>query len=321
MKTKIKSKVKNKKIVIVFIIILLILIIFLKNKITIEGKNSNHKEINKNNVETLETSKIPEKNNISSKIDLNHLQENESSFGKLDVPVYKKSEKDIYIPILIYHAFDTEIPNNSLAGLFTKPETFENAILTLKENGYTFITLEDLEKYNNGTIGLPEKNILITMDDGWLGCYTYAYPISKKYNVPATIFMINDLVENEAYFSWEQAKEMYESGLVKLGVHGKGHLDCSTLSKSTLISGYNYTYNKICEVTGDKVQKIMAYPSGSSNSNTISWLKNEGFNIQVQTKYGTVNKSSNLNLTDLGRVRAEQSSGKSILNKIEKGKK
>ena len=67
---------------------------------------------------------------------------------------------------------------------------------------------------------------------------------------------------------------------------------------------------------GESIQKIMAYPAGKSSKDTIKWLKEIGFEIQVQTKYGTVNKSRNLDLTDLGRIRGERATGKEILNAI-----
>ena len=251
--------------------------------------------------------KSEEENNVSKKIDF---------LKDIDVPVYKKNEKDIKIPILIYHAFSTPIPEEDIYKLFSNQANFEENVKTLLDEGYTFITLEDLYKYNNGEIGLPEKVIIITMDDGWLGNYTEAFPILKKYNVPATIFIVNKLVGTEDYFSWEQAKEMYDTGLVKIHCHGYYHIEYSSVGKEKLISDYEKSHKEIEENLGEKVQKIMAYPAGKSSENTIKWLKEIGFEIQVQTKYGTVNKSRNLDLTGLGRVRAERATGKQILATI-----
>ena len=60
----------------------------------------------------------------------------------------------------------------------------------------------------------------------------------------------------------------------------------------------------------------MAYPAGSHNENTVKWLKEIGFEVQVLTKYGTVNKSKTLNMTDIGRIRGELASGTQLLNTI-----
>ena len=254
------------------------------------------------------------------KIDLNNLSDDEASFGKLDEPVYKIGEKNLKLPILIYHGFSTPLPEGDVYKLMCTKDNFEGQITTLKDAGFTFITLEDLYKYKKGYIGLPEKTVAITMDDGWLGNYTEAFDIIKKYNVPATIFIVENLVGTEGYFSWEQAKEMYDSGLVKIHVHGRKHISATGYSKEKLIEDYNYTHELIEEKLSAKIQKIMAYPAGDSSADTIKWLKEAGFEVQVQTKYGTVNKSNSLDLTGLGRIRAERASGSSILKTINASK-
>ena len=154
------------------------------------------------------------------------------------------------------------------------------------------------------------------MDDGWSGCYTEAFGVLKKYNVPATIFIINNYVGGDAYITWEQAKEMFDSGLVKIHTHGLYHNDCTTLSKESLIEEYDSAHKQIEHVMGEDVQRIMAYPSGAHNANTIKWLKEIGYEIQVLTKYGTVNKSRTLDMTDIGRIRGELATGKQLLNTI-----
>lgn len=231
--------------------------------------------------------------------------------------MYKKNEKNIKIPILIYHNFRTPIPyKEDIYKLFSSEENFEENVKTLLDNGYTIITLEDLYKYNKGEIGLPEKVVIITMDDGQVGCYTDAFPVLKKYNVPATIFIVNTLVGTEDYFSWEQAKEMYATGLVQIHCHGYNHSAYDSVTKEKLISDYNKSHKEIEEHMEEKIQKIMAYPAGKSSANTVKWLKEIGFEVQVQTRYGTINTSKDLNLTNLGRIRGERATGEELVNII-----
>ncbi len=288
----------------IFILILEMVFVLCSKIMLLKRANS----VSKN--EFSDTPKI-EKNEISEQIP----QENLLTVSNL--PVYRIHEKNISIPILIYHGFQTPTPKDDTYQLFSTQERFEENVTTLLNNGYSFITLEELYQYKNGEIGLPEKVVLITMDDGWIGNYLEAFPILQKYHIPATIFIVYDLVGKPGYFTWEQAKQMYDSGLVKLHCHGKSHIDYTKVSKTKLISDYNQTHQKIEEVVGEKVQKIMAYPSGKCTENTKKWLKNEGFEIQVLTKYGTLNKSRNLDLTSLGRIRAEQATGKMLLKNMQ----
>jgi len=83
------------------------------------------------------------------------------------IPTYKINEKNINIPILIYHEVTTNLPKNDIYDLYILASRFEENIVTLLDAGYTFITFDDLYYYYNGEIGLPEKVVLITSDDGW----------------------------------------------------------------------------------------------------------------------------------------------------------
>lgn len=308
-----KRKINKER---VFIAILFVVIIVVSIRLIIKGSNKTvetvsgqlEEKIQKEEQSDDKKEEKKEEVQVSKKIDF---------LEKVKEPVYKKNEKDIKIPILIYHNFRTPIPYEAdIYKLFSSEENFDENVKTLLDAGYTFITLEDLYQYNQGQIGLPEKVIIITIDDGQIGCYTDAFPVLKKYQVPATIFIVNQLVGTEDYFSWEQAKEMYDTGLVKIHCHGYSHSEYSSVGKEKLISDYTKSHQEIEEHMGEKVQKIMAYPAGKSSENTIKWLKEIGFEVQVQTKYGTVNKSRNLDLTRLGRIRGERATGKQILSAI-----
>lgn len=280
----------------------------------------------KTNQNTQTVSSVPIENNVEKNDMVYYIIPKRTNnkinyLAKVTQPVYKKNEKDIKIPIIIYHAFSSEIPKDDIYKLFSTGKRFEENITTLLKEEYTFITLEDLYKYNKGEIGLPEKVCILTMDDGWLGCYSEAFPVLKKYKVPATIFMVNDLVGTPGYFSWEQAKEMYYSGYVKLHIHGKSHINYASVNKEKLISDYTTAHAELEEKMGEEIQKIMAYPAGGSSANSIKWLKEIGFEIQVLTKYGTVNKSRDLDLTNLGRIRGERATGTKLLNIIKNADK
>jgi len=318
-----RRKKENKKSTLVIFLVLVLLIVVAMFVNAIINPKGDENAVNSNNTVASNLVQEPvQEESIENTIDRNNLAEDEASFGELTVPVYKIEEKSIKIPLLIYHGFSTPEPTaeEDVYKLMCTEDRFEDQITTLLNAGYTFLTLEDIYKYDKGLIGLPEKNVTITMDDGWEGNYTEAFDIIKKYKVPATIFIVEDLVGTPGYFTWEQAKEMYDSGLVKIHVHGRKHVDATQYSKKNLIADYNHAHEAIEEALGTEIPKIMAYPAGASNENTIAWLEEAGFEVQVQTKYGTVNKSSSLDLTGLGRIRAEKTSGASILRTIESAK-
>ena len=74
--------------------------------------------------------------------------------ANVTTPMYKKNEKDIKIPIIIYHAFATPAPAEDIYKLYSTGPRFEENVSTMLNDGYTFISLEELYKYNKGNSNL-----------------------------------------------------------------------------------------------------------------------------------------------------------------------
>lgn len=213
---------------------------------------------------------------------------------------YFKGEKNLRIPILLYHEITEEAPERSMAYMHTTKENFEKQIAGLLEYGYTVISYNDLIAYNNGEKALPEKVVLIDFDDGYVGNYLYAFNIIKKYNVPISIYVVDDLVGTPGYFNWEQAKEMSDSGLVSINTHGKTHIFYNKESKETLVNHIEYAHSVIEKNLGKSVTKVFTYPYGAYTDEELDALKQSGF-IQNLTN-DEINNSNSLNLYGLSRI-------------------
>jgi peptidoglycan/xylan/chitin deacetylase (PgdA/CDA1 family) len=68
---------------------------------------------------------------------------------------------------------------------------------------FNVITFKDLVEYRKKG-KLPKNPLIITFDDGYRDNYTNAYPILKKYRLPATIFLTTDYIENKDIFWWDK---------------------------------------------------------------------------------------------------------------------
>ena len=127
--------------------------------------------------------------------------------------LYNKTRKN-FVLCLMYHSIDSE---KNKGGIFV--DEFEEHIKWIKDKK-TF----KMEELKGLDYTLPPNSILITVDDGYKNNYTLAFPILKKYNIKATIFLNTKFIEkDEAYLNWDEIREMYESGLIDFQLHTHSH--------------------------------------------------------------------------------------------------
>ena len=196
----------------------------------------------------------------------------------------------------------------------TTKETFENQLKGLKDYGYNFITYNDLQRFKNKEIKLRKNSCIVTFDDGLKGVYENAYPIAKKYNIPFTMFVITDKMEQEGCINWQEAKEMQDSGLVTIASHSTNHPEFTGLTVEETIQNVNESYKVIEEKLGKQQNKIFTYPYGLYTEEQVKELKKQGY-IQNLTD-NKINKSHKLDLSRLHRCYPLSDSTDKILLKI-----
>lgn len=184
------------------------------------------------------------------------------------------------IPILMYHNINPSYsPDRALVEM-TQDE-FKDQMTALLQNDYTPITLYDYMDWNQGKKELPEKPVIITFDDGYLNNYTHAFPIIKELKIPITIFVITGrmgMSDGVVYphFTWEQAKEMENSGLVHIESHTHLHSDFNFTDYNSMILELRtskYLFKKYM----NKDVKFLAYPYGHFNDEVKIQAEKAGY--------------------------------------------
>ncbi len=120
--------------------------------------------------------------------------------------------------VLTYHAVDKKI----LGPISLTPDLFERHMEYLRYMGFHPITPELLRKFMEGKEDVPDNAVLITFDDGYENFYKNAYPILKKFHIPAINFIIVSKIGKNGAFphlKWDEMKEMLKSGLIYFGSH------------------------------------------------------------------------------------------------------
>lgn len=111
------------------------------------------------------------------------------------------------VVILLYHRVG---PREDIwPSLSIKPQDFERQIRYLCK-AYQVLPLDKLVRYVQRKT-LPQKAVVITFDDGYKDNYTYAYPILKKYNVPATIFLTTGHIGHGEPFWWDKVAYLIQN--------------------------------------------------------------------------------------------------------------
>ena len=237
--------------------------------------------------------------------------------------IYKSHQRpNIKIPILLYHDFVTAVPDSDPDNFnyINTPQSFEENIKILLEEGYTVISMEQLNEAYKGNIELPSKPILITFDDGYYSNYEYIYPILQKYNVKASIFVITDKVGKEIdgikYLGWDECLDMQNSGLVEIFSHSKKHVFYNKLPIREIRDDVKESYEIIEKHLGKKDLKVFAYPYGAYTNDTVRTLKNNGIDFQIYDI--GINNFKDFNKDFIKRINIPcEMTGKEIIEGIE----
>ncbi|MCM8760762.1 MAG: polysaccharide deacetylase family protein [Candidatus Omnitrophica bacterium] len=213
------------------------------------------------------------------------------------------SLKNAYVlPILMYHSIDD---NTRLSKLSVSPESFERQMKFLKDHRYNVISVEKAVSYIQNKERVPPKTIAITFDDGFYNNYKYAYPVLKKYGIPATIYVIVGKIGQPGYLGWKEIKEMSDSGLITIGSHTISHLWLPTMNTERLKSELNDS-KKILEDKLGKPVKELCYPVGAHDERVKTCARQAGYACALATNPGRF--APNDDIYAIKRVRISRTS-------------
>ncbi|MFN2187218.1 MAG: polysaccharide deacetylase family protein [Candidatus Promineifilaceae bacterium] len=172
--------------------------------------------------------------------------------------------RTLRVPILMYHyiSLPPENADKYRLDLSVSPKDFRDQMAYLVENGYTSISLYDLSRAITGKQVLPDKPVIISLDDGYRDNYENAFPILQEYDLQATFFLATDFLDrgDPDYMTWEMVKEMSDAGM-SIEPHSKTHPDLTGQDRDFVIYQMLGSSETIEARTGIK-PRYFAYPSG-----------------------------------------------------------
>jgi len=198
--------------------------------------------------------------------------------------------------ILMYHSV-----GNNEAFFTVKPEEFNKQIEFLVRNKYNIISLQNLAQTLKNEKNIKKKTIILTFDDGYKDNYINVFPILKKYDLPATIFIATDYVGKTmknskgveiSMLNWAEITDMSKSGLVEFGCHTASHRKLDLLVEEEIVREFSSSQNLIKEKLG-KACDLLAYPYGKYNEKVLASAK-EFFSAGVTVAEGNIGKRADI---------------------------
>jgi peptidoglycan/xylan/chitin deacetylase (PgdA/CDA1 family) len=198
--------------------------------------------------------------------------------GTSCIPKYRDFVKSI--PILLYHRVGPELDDYTVS-----PTRFADDMKTLSSKGYTCLSLQQVKQHlQDLSTPLPDKPIILTLDDGYLDNYTNVFPILQQYSMKASFYIITGLVGETDRLTASQIREMAAADM-DFGSHTVTHRFLGNLPPTEMKTELIKSKFDLEQLLG-KVVDFIAYPGGSYNSNTLTIAKEAGYHGGLTTHYG-----------------------------------
>ncbi|MCJ7571143.1 MAG: polysaccharide deacetylase family protein [Candidatus Thermoplasmatota archaeon] len=187
-----------------------------------------------------------------------------------------QSNVRLQVAIIIYHHIGNKKDDYLLNRINTSD--FEKQMRYLQET-HEIITFEKLTQAITEKKSLPKRAAIITFDDGYKDNYTEAFPILKKYKIPATIFLTTGHIETNEIFWWNKIGYILcNTKLKKIELEDLG--DISPPSIENISYSLRMIYQKFKKIPEDKKNKLInlliqksdiKIPKGLNKDLMMSW--------------------------------------------------
>lgn len=214
--------------------------------------------------------------------------------GGTDMPELAAQGRSIRVPILMYHHIKDPKPEATAAQrrYIVRPAVFRQQLQWLKSHGYRPITLDQFSRAVHGQdVTLPEKPVIITIDDGFNDGARIAAPILEEEGFTAVYFIVVDHVQAKAddrptygHVDWEQLRALVAAGH-EVQPHSLTHPLLAKVPREQMLREVVDSKRIMEEQLGVKM-RFFCYPYGSVNDEVRQALRDAGYELGLTIRAG-----------------------------------
>jgi len=181
---------------------------------------------------------------------------------------------------LMYHRFnENKYPSTNI-----RMDVFKEQMQIIKKLNYNFNNPElFVEKFD---IPKNSKDILITIDDGFMSFYNEAWPYLRKNKIPFILFVSTEPVGKNGYMNWKQIKEIEKSDFGTIGHHSHTHEYLIDMSNDEFIRDIEIA-SQIFKNELGYVPEIFSYPFGEYSQKMKNYIS-ENFKVAFGQHSGVI---------------------------------
>ncbi len=182
-----------------------------------------------------------------------------------------------YVPILGYHRVGEwkgdHVPTVSAAA-------FERQLIFLARHRYRVLSLDQLlDALDRGD--RLRRSAVITFDDGCEETYTVAWPLLKRYGVPATVFVTPGEIGRPGFATWPQVEAMANDGMT-IGSHTMHHSYLPLVAEERLPEELVES-KRLIEGHIQRPVHFISYPTGGFTARVQDVVEQAGYRAACTT--------------------------------------
>ena len=198
-----------------------------------------------------------------------------------------------YVAVIVWH----DIVAGPKEVWFDTPlDTFRAQLDAIRNGGFHVVALDALRAHLERGTPLPRKPLVLTFDDNGHGLYDNAFPLLRRYGLPATLFVHTNFVgttTTKRHTTWKQLVEMSRNGIAVQSLTANHPPDLRALSDAAVAHELTLSRRSLEYHLGKRVYALV-YPEDNYDDRLAHLADANGYALAFTEDWGNAADSANL---------------------------